>query len=115
MESAYDLAGSGYLKAADARELIEKALQNVQTVEEALDPTDPDHENKLAELARLREKLVQFRPKKGRPRMGKVRSAEIATYQRIFGALTELCPSPRVAKGDDRRGDRARVKSCAKT
>ena len=98
MESAYDLAGSGYLKAADARGLIEKPLQNVQTVEDALDPTDPDHENKAAKLARLRDKLAEFRPKRGRPRMGKVRSAEIATYQRIFRALTELCPSPTVAK-----------------
>ena len=98
MESAYDLAGSGYLTAADARELIERALQNVQTVEEALDPADPDHENKIADLARLRDKLAQFRPRRGRPHMGRVRSVEIATYQRIFGALTDLCPSPRIAK-----------------
>ena len=98
MQSAYELAGSGYLKAVDARNLIEKALKNVQTVEEALDPTDPNHENKVAELARLREKLAQFRPRRGRPHMGKVRSAEIATYQQIFRALTDLCPSPRIAK-----------------
>jgi len=64
----------------------------------ALDPTDPDHANKIAEVAQLREKLAEFRPKQGWPRMGKGRTAEIATYQRIFGALTELCPSPRVAK-----------------
>ena len=30
IQSAYELAGSGYLKAADARNLIEKALKNVQ-------------------------------------------------------------------------------------
>ena len=98
MQCAYDLAGSGYLKAADARDLIKKLLKNVQTVEEALDPSDPDYENTVAELGLLRDKLAQFRPRRGRPRMGKVRSAEIATYQRVFRALTNLCPSPKVAK-----------------
>ncbi|MDE0459716.1 MAG: ATP-binding protein [Chromatiales bacterium] len=98
MDSAYELAGSGYLKAADAKTLIEKMMEKVQTLEESLDPTDPDHENKATEIERLRAKLSQFRPKRGRPPMGKVRKAEIATYQRVFKALTELCPSPSVAK-----------------
>ena len=98
MDSAYELAGSGYLKAADAKALIEKMMEKVPTLEESLDPTDPDHENKVTELERLRSKFSQFRPKQGRPPMGKVRKAEIATYQRVFKALTELCPSPSVAK-----------------
>ena len=98
MDSAYELAGSGYLKAADAKALIEKMMEKVPTLEESLDPTDPDHENKVTELERLRSKLSRFRPKRGRPPMGKVRKAEIATYQRVFKALTELCPSPSVAK-----------------
>lgn len=98
MDSAYELAGSGYLKAADAKALIDKMIENVQTLEQSLDPTNPDHENKVTEIERLRAKLSQFRPKRGRPPMGKVRKAEIATYQRIFKALTELCPSPSVAK-----------------
>lgn len=98
LEGAYELAESGYIKAKDARELIEKALLNVLTVEKSLDPADPDYGKKMAELARLKEKLTQFRPKRGRPRMGKVPNAEIATYRRIFRVLTELCPSPRAAK-----------------
>ena len=98
MDSAYELAGSGYLKAADAKTLIEKMMEKVQTLEESLDPTDPDHENKAREIERLRAKLSQFRPKRGQPPMGKVRKAEIAIYQRVFKALTELCPSPTVAK-----------------
>ena len=97
-ESAYELAGSGYLKATDARALIEKALQSVRMLEENLDPADPDREKKVAELARVKTKLAKFRPRRGRPRMGNVHSAEVATYQRVFRALTELCPSPRVAK-----------------
>lgn len=98
MDSAYELAGSGYLKAADAKALIEKMMEKVPTLEESLDPTDPDHENKVTELERLRSKLSQFRPKRGRPPMGKVQKAEIATYQRVFKALTDLCPSPSAAK-----------------
>ena len=98
MDSAHELAGSGYLKAPDAMALVEKVMEKGQTLEENLDPTDPDHEEKGAEIARLRAKLSQFRPKRGRPPMGKVRKADIATYQRVFKALTELCPSPRVAK-----------------
>ena len=30
--------------------------------------------------------------------MGKVPSREIVTYQRVFKALTEICPSPSIAK-----------------
>ena len=97
-DSAYDLAGSGYLSAADARELVERALEEVLTVEKSLNPDDPDHEQKVAELARLKEKLTQFRPKRGRPRIGELHKSEIATYRRVFRALTELCSSPRVAK-----------------
>ena len=97
-ESAYELAGSGYLKAEDARALIERTLQNVRTVEGTLGATNSDQEKNLAELIRLKTKLAQFRPRRGRPRMGNVRSREIATYQRVFGALTELSPSPSAAK-----------------
>ena len=97
-ESAYELAGSGYLKAEDARALIERALRNIRTLEETLSATDPDQEKSRAELARLKAKLEQFRPRRGRPSLGNVRSREIATYQRIFRALTELSPSPSAAK-----------------
>ena len=98
MDSAYELAGSGYLKAADASDLVEKALQNVQNLEESLDPTDPDHKRKITDIACLKAKLSQFRPRRGRPPMGKVGNREVAIYQQVFKALTELCASPSVAK-----------------
>ena len=97
-ESAYDLAESGYLKAEDANALIERALQNIRTLEESLSALDPDQETSITELARLKAKLAQFRPHRGRPRLGKVRGREIVTYQRIFQALTELSSSPSAAK-----------------
>ena len=98
VDGAYELACSGYLKASDARTLIEKTVQNVQLLEEALDPAEPDHDEKITELTRLKEKLSQFRPRRGRPPMGNVRNSEITTYQRVFRALTELCASPGAAK-----------------
>ena len=98
MESAYTLADSGYLTAEDARALIEQTLQNVQRMEESFDAAHPDQKKNMAELKRLIVKLRDFRPRRGRPKMGKVRSQEIETYQRIFRALTELSPSPSAAK-----------------
>lgn len=97
-QSAYELAESGYLIAEDAKALIEQAMRNIQAVEDSLSPTDPNHEKNMAEVAPVKLKLAQFRPRRGRPRMGKVRSEEVATYRRIFRALTELSPSPTAAK-----------------
>ena len=97
-KSAYELATSGYLKAVDARKLIKQALRNLQVLEETPSSITPHDEKTVAELARIKEKLTQFRPRRGRPQLGKVRSSEIATYRRIFSALTEMSPSPSVAK-----------------
>lgn len=97
-QSAYELADSGYLIADDAKALIEQAMRNLQAVEEGLSPTVAEQEKSMADLAPLKAKLAQFRPRRGRPSMGKVRSEEVATYRRIFRALTELSPSPTAAK-----------------
>ena len=98
INSACELADSGYLRPTDARALIEQALRNVRGLEEALTPAASDYERTVTDLVRLKGKLTRFRPRRGQPRMGKVCRRETATYQRIFGALTELCPSPSVAK-----------------
>ena len=97
-QSAYELADSGYLIADDAKALIKQAIRDLQEVEEGLSPTDAEQEKSMAELATLKAKLAQFRPRRGRPSMGKVRTEEVATYRRIFRALTELSPSPTAAK-----------------
>ena len=98
MAGAYDLACSGYLKAEDARALILRALQNAEALEEHLNAVNPNEQRTVGELARLKDELVRFRPRRGRPRMGKVRGQEIATYRRVFRSLTELSPSPNAAK-----------------
>ena len=98
MKSAYELAGTGYLKAGDARTLIEQMLQEARALEQTLNSTNPDCDGSIRELESLKATLTRFQPRRGRPRMGKVRSREIATYQRVFGALTDICSSPSEAK-----------------
>ena len=98
IESAYNLACSGYLKAPDAKALIEQTLTNLANLEEVIGERNPYDDESTKELTQLKAKLEQFQPRRGRPRMGKVRSRDIATYQRIFNALTEHCPTPTVAK-----------------
>ena len=98
MEDAFELAGSGYLKAIDARILIDKALQNAKVLEESLDPEEPDHAKQITELERLKAKLTKYRAKQGRPSIEGIPKSETATYRRVFRALTELCPSPRAAR-----------------
>lgn len=98
MESAYNLAGSGYLKAPDAKTLVDQTLRDLEGLEELLNLSDTVHGENARKLFQLKNKLMQFRPRRGRPCMGKVRSGEIAIYQKIFNALTELCPTPTVAK-----------------
>ena len=70
-ESAYELAGSGYLNASDSKSLMEQAFRNVKLLEELLSPSNPDHEKSISDLARLRVKLAQFRPLPGTNLYGK--------------------------------------------
>ena len=98
MESAYDLATSGYLRADNARDLIERTRQQVEDMQEAFTPMHVYAMEDIARLKNLDAKLRDFRPRRGRPPLGNVRRSDVATYQRIFQALTELSPSPGAAK-----------------
>ena len=95
MEDAYDLATSGYLKAQDARILVQRTLKDVQDLEQTLTLT---HIEDLENMEELKTKLHNFQPKRGRPPLGKVPGRDVATYQRIFHALTESSASPSAAK-----------------
>ena len=97
-QSAYELAQSGYLIAEDAKGLIDQAIRNIHAVEENLGATSPGEETNRAELERLKTELTKFQPRRGRPQIGKVRSQEVATYRRVFRALTELSATPTAAK-----------------
>ena len=98
LSSAYELAESGYLKADDARTLIKQMLLDARALEQTLNSKNSDCGESMRELARLKSKLTGFQPRRGCPRMGKIRSRDIEAYQRVFHALTEICSSPSVAK-----------------
>ncbi len=98
MDSAYSLAGSGYLKAADSKALIAEALLRLKELEHNLSEDRLNCHQEKTKLIELKKKLNGFKPKRGRPHLENVSSGEVATYQRVFRALTELCNSPAMAK-----------------
>lgn len=98
LESAYDLAASGYLKAEDANLLIERTLQQVENLREAFVPKHGHIPQEATRLEHLAAKLRHFRSTPGQPLFGSLRHSEIEAYQRIFRILTELTPSPGAAK-----------------
>lgn len=96
-EIAYELASSGYLKAKDARALVNIAsawLDNINRKSNNLDDWCTQEDERVREL---RSKIVTFRPKRGRPSLGKVNTSEIGTYRKVFQALTKNSPSPEIA------------------
>ena len=98
LESAYELASSGYLKATNARALVNKSLQQLEESRHMLLDLISSSPERRAKFNSLETRLKEFQPKRGRPAFGSVRSYEIATYQKIFQALTELSSSPDIAK-----------------
>ncbi len=98
MDSAYSLAGSGYLKAADSKALVTEALERLQELEDNMSADSLIYQQNGQKLFELKTKLNGFKPRRGRPTLENVRSGEVATYQRIFRALTEFSSSPAIAK-----------------
>ena len=98
IESAYDLAGSGYLAENNARGLIERTLQKLAYMQETLAPMQVCALEDVERLKDIEAKLRNFQPRRGRPPLGSVRRSEIHAYQRVFYVLTELSPSVGAAK-----------------
>lgn len=97
METVYELAVGGYLKAPDARVLVHGALERLGEIygkSSNLEGWTADQRSKFEDLD---GKLKAFRPKRGKPAFGSVRPSEICTYQKIFRALTETSPTPEIA------------------
>ena len=95
--TVYELAVAGYLKAPDARMLVNGALKRLEEIygkSSNLEGWTTDQRSKFEELD---GKLRAFRPKRGKPAFGRVRPSEISTYQKIFRALTETSPTPEIA------------------
>ena len=98
IESAYDLAGSGYLAANNARALIERTVQKLEFMKKTFAPMHVYALEDVARLIDIEAKLTNFQPRRGRPPLGSIGRSEINTYQRVFNTLTELSPSAGAAR-----------------
>ena len=96
-EAVYELASSGYLKAPDAHALVQGALNRLGEICEKSSSLSGWPSSEQARLQKLEGNLKAFRPKRGRPAFGKVRTSEIGTYQKVFRALAETSPTPGIA------------------
>lgn len=97
-EIIYELATSGYLKAPDSRLLVETALKRIREVLIKTSDINAWASIEQGKLEDLENRLMSFRPKRGRPALGRIQTSEIGTYQKIFCALTETSPTPKIAK-----------------
>ena len=98
IEEAYELAASGYLTAADAKAMIERAASSVPAIRRSLSALDENREYFVQDLQKLETKLRNFRAKSGRPPFGSMSKQEIDACRKVFHALTRATESPRVAK-----------------
>ena len=97
LEATLRLASSGYLRASDARDMIQRASERLGEISDTackfygLSAEDKDR------FKIIERELTGFRPKRGRPPFGSVRGSDIGTYQRVFRTLVESLPTPEIA------------------
>ena len=96
-EVAYKLATSGYLKAQDARILVQMALKSLHEIYDKTSSLSGWSSYEQDRLEDLELRLKTFRPKRGRPALGRVQNTDISTYQKVFWALTKTSPTPEIA------------------
>ena len=97
IEDLYALATSGYLTAEDSAGLVQQALREVEEVRESIGSDDIDS-YALERLDNAEEQLNNFSVDTELQRLGDMPPSEVVVYQRVFGALAALAPSPGTAR-----------------
>ncbi len=97
IEDLYALATSGYLTSKDAAGLVRQALQEVQEIRKGVGRRNLDNGN-LERLDSAEDKLSNFSVETEPQRFGDIPPAEAVVYQKVFGALATLAPSPSYAR-----------------
>ena len=98
MEETYDLAGSGYLYAKDAKALVGQALSHIRRIRESIDTNNGHNKVELEKLDELEKKLSNFKARRSRPLGGDIRASEVTAYRKVFQALAKASQSPHAAK-----------------
>ena len=98
MESAYDLASSGYLSTHNSRDLVEKTLQQAIRMQTECTADQSFANDHIMRLNDLKVKLSAFRPERTFLKLRGVRRSDIPAYHRVFRAIANLSSSPSAAK-----------------
>ena len=89
LEACYSLASSGYLRAEDAKRVVESAMKKVPDVRKESRRIDVG-----ARLGRrvdeLEELLTGFEEVRGHETLGKLPASQVSAYREIFGAVASV-------------------------
>lgn len=97
VEDLYALATSGYLTVMDSAELVQEALREVTELRKGVGKDSLDNCT-LERLKNAEDKLTNFSATSEQHPFGDLAPPEVATYQRVFGALSTLASSPGAAR-----------------
>ncbi|MCY4489587.1 MAG: ATP-binding protein [Deltaproteobacteria bacterium] len=98
LEETYELVCSGYLARRDAGRLADLASERLAELRVELRESGGDGKNSLGRLNALEMRLRSFDAPCESERFRDVAVSDALVYQRVFSILTEICPSPRVAR-----------------
>ena len=97
IEDLYALAKSGYLTLEDSTGLVREALREVEEVRKSIDKGNLD--NCFVErLETAEEQLHNFSGEAKLQQFDNMTPKEVDVYQKVFGAIATLAPSPSSAK-----------------
>ena len=97
IENLYSLAVSGYLTEEDSVSLVREALQEVQEARKSIRKGNLDNDS-LERLDTVEELLGSFSGQAKLQQFGNATPSEVVVYQKVFGVLATLAPSPGTAK-----------------
>lgn len=97
VEDLYALAASGYLAAGDSTKLVQEALQEVEELRQNFGKGTPK-DGAIERVDEVEDKLNRFSVDSRSSQFEDLTPTEVAIYQRVFGALTTLSPSPGSAR-----------------
>ncbi|MCY4617143.1 MAG: ATP-binding protein [Chloroflexi bacterium] len=97
VEELHALAISGLLTAEDSTRLVREGLQQLQDLQESILQRDVES-GTLERLEDAESQLSSFSHRRVPPQLDDISPSEVVIYQKVFGALATLAPSPGIAR-----------------